>query len=38
MTRKDGAYVLVGIAPGDFPTPPFDVVTNCWRVVLDFAG
>ena len=29
MTRKHAACVLMGIAPGDFPTPLFDVVVNC---------
>ena len=29
LTRKHGACVLVGIPPGDFPTPLFDVVANC---------
>lgn len=29
MTRKHGTCVLVGISPGEFPTPLFDVVANC---------
>ena len=29
MTRKRGTCVLVGLPPGEFPTPLFDVVANC---------
>jgi propanol-preferring alcohol dehydrogenase len=29
MTRKRGTCVLVGLPPGDFPVPLFDVVANC---------
>ena len=29
MTRKHGTCVLVGLPPGDFPVPLFDVVANC---------
>jgi propanol-preferring alcohol dehydrogenase len=28
MTRKRGTCVLIGLPPGDFPTPLFDVVLN----------
>ena len=38
MTRKWGTCVLVGLPPGDFPTPLFDVVANCIfrRMISDF--
>jgi propanol-preferring alcohol dehydrogenase len=29
MTRKRGTCVLVGLPPGEFPVPLFDVVANC---------
>lgn len=29
MTRKRGMCVLVGLPPGEFPAPLFDVVANC---------
>jgi D-arabinose 1-dehydrogenase-like Zn-dependent alcohol dehydrogenase len=29
MTRKHGTCVLVGLPPGEFPIPLFDVVANC---------
>ncbi len=38
MTRKLGTCVLVGIPPGDFPTPLFDVVANCIHIVGSFVG
>lgn len=38
MTRKHGTCVLVGIPPGDFPTPLFDVVANCITVRGSFVG
>ena len=38
MTRKWGTCVLVGIPPGDFPTPLFDVVANCITIRGSFVG
>ncbi|MEO7336551.1 MAG: alcohol dehydrogenase AdhP [Caldimonas sp.] len=38
MTRKIGTCVLVGIPPGDFPTPLFDVVANCITIRGSFVG
>jgi propanol-preferring alcohol dehydrogenase len=38
MTRKCGTCVLVGIPPGDFPTPLFDVVANCITIRGSFVG
>jgi propanol-preferring alcohol dehydrogenase len=38
MTRKTGTCVLVGIPPGDFPTPLFDVVANCLTIRGSFVG
>jgi propanol-preferring alcohol dehydrogenase len=38
MTRKRGTCVLVGIPPGDFPTPLFDVVANCITIRGSFVG
>src|SRR5476651_391492 len=38
MTRKRGTYVLVGIPPGEFPTPLFDVVANCITIRGSFVG
>ena len=38
MTRKLGTCVLVGIPPGDFPTPLFDVVANCITIRGSFVG
>jgi propanol-preferring alcohol dehydrogenase len=38
MTRKRGTCVLVGIPPGDFPLPLFDVVANCITVRGSFVG
>jgi propanol-preferring alcohol dehydrogenase len=38
MTRKHGACVLVGIPPGGFPTPLFDVVANCITIRGSFVG
>ena len=29
MTRRTGTCVLVGLPPGDFPVPLFDVVAEC---------
>jgi propanol-preferring alcohol dehydrogenase len=38
MTRKHGICVLVGLPPGDFPVPLFDVVANCISVRGSFVG
>ncbi len=38
MTRKHGTCVLVGLPPGDFPIPLFDVVANCVTIRGSFVG
>ncbi|WP_198403017.1 alcohol dehydrogenase AdhP [Pseudoalteromonas sp. 1_2015MBL_MicDiv] len=38
MTRKHGTCVLVGLPPGEFPTPLFDVVANCITIKGSFVG
>jgi propanol-preferring alcohol dehydrogenase len=38
MTRKHGICVLVGMPPGDFPVPLYDVVANCISVRGSFVG
>ena len=38
MTRKHGVCVLVGLPPGEFPVPLFDVVANCITVRGSFVG
>lgn len=38
MTRKHGTCVLVGIPPGEFLTPLFDVVANCITIRGSFVG
>lgn len=38
MTRKCGICVLVGLPPGSFPVPLFDVVANCITVRGSFVG
>jgi len=38
MTRKCGTCVLVGLPPGEFPIPLFDVVANCVTVRGSFVG
>ncbi len=38
MTRKHGTCVLVGLPPGDFPVPLFDVVANCISIRGSFVG
>ena len=38
MTRKRGACVLVGLPPGEFPVPLFDVVANCITIRGSFVG
>jgi propanol-preferring alcohol dehydrogenase len=38
MTRKHGTCVLVGLPPGEFPVPLFDVVANCITIRGSFVG
>jgi propanol-preferring alcohol dehydrogenase len=38
MTRKTGTCVLVGLPPGEFPLPLFDVVANCITIRGSFVG
>ena len=38
MTRKCGTCVLVGIPPGEFPTPLFEVVADCLTIRGSFVG
>jgi len=38
MIRKRGTCVLVGLPPGEFPVPLFDVVANCITVRGSFVG
>ncbi|ADV82036.1 zinc-dependent alcohol dehydrogenase [Terriglobus saanensis] len=38
MARKLGTCVLVGLPPGEFPVPLFDVVANCITVRGSFVG
>ena len=38
MTRKRGTCVLVGLPPGEFPIPLFDVVANCITIRGSFVG
>lgn len=38
MTRKLGTCVLVGLPPGEFPVPLFEVVANCITVRGSFVG
>jgi len=38
MTRKRGTCVLVGLPPGEFPTPLFDVVANCITIRGSLVG
>jgi propanol-preferring alcohol dehydrogenase len=38
MTRKRGTCVLVGLPPGEFPVPLFDVVANCISIRGSFVG
>jgi propanol-preferring alcohol dehydrogenase len=38
MTRKHGTCVLVGLPPGEFPTPLFDVVARCITIRGSFVG
>src|ERR1700730_14006742 len=38
MTRKRGTCVWVGLPPGEFPVPLFDVVANCITIRGSFVG
>jgi propanol-preferring alcohol dehydrogenase len=38
MARRRGTCVLVGLPPGDFPVPLFDVVAKCITVRGSFVG
>ena len=38
ITRKCGTCVLVGLPPGEFPVPLFDVVANCITIRGSFVG
>jgi len=38
MTRRRGTCVLVGLPPGDFPVPLFDVVASCISIRGSFVG
>src|ERR1700733_9529990 len=38
MTRKRGTCVLVGLPPGEFPVPLFDVVATCITIRGSFVG
>jgi alcohol dehydrogenase, propanol-preferring len=38
FTRKCGTCVLVGLPPGEFPTPLFEVVANCITIRGSFVG
>jgi propanol-preferring alcohol dehydrogenase len=38
MTRKFGTCVLIGLPPGDFPLPIFDVVARCITLRGSFVG
>jgi propanol-preferring alcohol dehydrogenase len=38
MTRRSGTCVLVGLPPGEFPVPLFDVVADCITIRGSFVG
>ena len=38
MTRKRGTCVLVGLPPGEFPVPLFNIVANCITIRGSFVG
>jgi threonine dehydrogenase-like Zn-dependent dehydrogenase len=38
MTRKRGTCVLLGLPPGEFPVPLFDVVANCITIRGSFVA
>ena len=38
MTRSRGTCVLVGLPPGEFPVPLFEVVASCITIRGSFVG
>jgi propanol-preferring alcohol dehydrogenase len=38
MTRRRGTCVLIGLPPGEFPVPIFDVVATCMTIRGSFVG
>ena len=38
MTRKRGTCILIGLPPGEFPVPLFEVVSNCITIRGSFVG
>ena len=38
MTRRRGTCVLIGLPPGEFPVPLFDVVASCVTIRGSFVG
>lgn len=38
MTRRRGTCVLIGLPPGEFPVPLFDVVASCITIRGSFVG
>jgi propanol-preferring alcohol dehydrogenase len=38
MTRKHGTCVLIGLPPGEFPVPLFDVISKCLTLRGSFVG
>ena len=38
MTRRRGTCVLIGLPPGEFPVPLFEVVANCITIRGSFVG
>jgi propanol-preferring alcohol dehydrogenase len=38
MARRRGTCVLIGLPPGEFPVPLFDVVANCITIRGSFVG
>ena len=38
MTRRRGTCVLIGLPPGEFPFPLFDLVANCITIRGSFVG
>jgi propanol-preferring alcohol dehydrogenase len=38
MTRRRGTCVLIGLPPGEFPVPLFDVVADCITIRGSFVG
>ena len=38
MTRRRGTCILIGLPPGEFPVPTFDLVANCITIRGSFVG